>query len=105
MNHELQQPLVCMATRHELIRFFLVFGLCTRIGGQALPAAYTPIVLTCMAVIVVSILVSAYYQRSDTAVEEARGVVEPFGFSDLLKDVLAVLGNRNYLFLLFGLFS
>ena len=67
-----------------------------RAGSTSQPIR--PIVLTCMAVIVVSILVSAYCTRIDTAVEEARGRREPFGFSDLLKDVLAVLGNRNYLF-------
>ncbi len=86
--------------------YFLVFGfMYSDQEGRLYQPAYTPIVLTCMAVIVISILVSAYCTRDQIPrLKRHEGVVEPFGFSDLLKDVLAVLDNRNYRFLLIGLF-
>ena len=86
--------------------YFLVFGfMYSDQEGRLYQPAYTPIVLTCMAVIVVSILVSAYCTRDQIPRLRAHeGVAGPFGFSDLLSDVAAVLGNRNYRFLLIGLF-
>ena len=73
--------------------------------GQRNQAAYTPIVIYCMAIVAVCIFLSAWFTRDRIpTLKPPPDDGETFSFLRLLKDMKEAMTNRNYLYLLLGLF-
>ena len=73
--------------------------------GQRNQAAYTPIVVYCVTIIAVCIFVSAWFTRDQIPnLKQPPDDGERFSFRRLILDMKEAMVNRNYLYLLLGLF-
>jgi len=87
----------------HIVVWFGIFPLFT--DGQRNQAAYLPIVLICMVVIVVAIFGSAWFTRDRIPfLKSPPQDGASMGATRLMHDMWEALKNRNYLFLLLGLF-
>ena len=88
----------------HVVVWFLIFP--SFENGRMTEAAYNPVVVFCASLIVVCMLGSAYATRSqiprlNTVAEDLPG----FSLKALFSDMWEAVGNRNYRYLLLGLFS
>ena len=87
---------------HVFVWFF-IFD--TFEGGQRNIDAYTPIVIYASVLIAFCILASAWFTKDQIPfLKKPPDDGEKIGFARLLKDMVGAISNKNYLFLLLGLF-
>jgi len=87
----------------HLIVWFAVFPQFT--DGQRNPDAYGPIVIACMLIILGGIFGSAWFTRDRIPMlKQPPPDMEHFGLRRLALDIFDAVRNRNYLYLLLGLF-
>ncbi|HEY5645901.1 MAG TPA: MFS transporter [Pseudomonadales bacterium] len=74
-------------------------------NGRMTQVAYLPVVLFCSSLIVICMLGSAFATRGQIArMKPVPEDLPPFSIRQLIAEMLSALGNRNYAYLLFGLF-
>jgi Na+/melibiose symporter-like transporter len=74
--------------------------------GRMTQSAYSPIVMFCSSLIMVCMLGSAFATRGEVSrMREVPADLPPFSFKQLIAEMYEAMQNRNYLFLLLGLFS
>ena len=74
-------------------------------NGRMTQVAYMPIVIFCCSLIMVCMLGSAFATRGQIAfMKKVPDDLPPLSFFQLLRDMYSAIGNRNYLYLLLGLF-
>ena len=74
-------------------------------NGRMTQAAYMPVVLFCASLIVVTMLGSAFSTRGQIArMKPVPDDLPPFSLKQLVLEMFSALKNRNYAYLLFGLF-
>ena len=91
----------------HLIAWFLVFGfIFADQGAQLYRPAYTWIALAACAIILVSIFACAFGTRDqiDHLKSNENNASGTLSFGSFYRDIWSVLQNRNYLYLLLGLF-
>jgi len=73
--------------------------------GRMTQVAYMPIVIFCSSLIMICMLGSAFATRGQIAImKKVPDDLPPFSFRQLLREMYSAIKNRNYLFLLMGLF-
>lgn len=73
--------------------------------GRMTQVAYMPIVIFCSSLIMTCMLGSAFATRGQIAImKKVPDDLPPFSFRQLLSEMYSAIQNRNYLFLLLGLF-
>lgn len=91
----------------HLIAWFLVFGfIFADQGAQLYRPAYTWIALAACLIILISIFACAFGTRDqiDRLIANENGSSEPISLGSFYHDIWSVLQNKNYLYLLLGLF-
>ncbi len=74
-------------------------------NGRMNQVAYYPVVFFCCSLIMVCMLGSAYATRGQiTRMKKVPDDLPPFSFFQLFREMWSVIQNRNYLYLLLGLF-
>lgn len=74
-------------------------------NGRMTQAAYFPVVIFCSSLIMVCMLGSAYATRGQIArMKKVPEDLPPFSFRQLMSEISSAVQNRNYLYLLLGLF-
>ena len=87
----------------HVVVWFLIFP--SFDNGRMTQMAYNPVVIFCTSLIIVCMLGSAYATRSQIPkMKKIPTDLPPFSTSQLLKEMYSAMRNRNYLFLLLGLF-
>ena len=90
----------------HLIAWFLVFGLFLRIKAHNFTGLPTWIALAACAIILVSIFACAFgtQDQIDHLKSNENNASGTLSFGSFYRDIWSVLQNRNYLYLLLGLF-
>jgi len=87
----------------HIVVWFLIFP--SFDNGRMTQMAYHPVVIFCTSLIVVCMLGSAYATRAQIPrMKKIPADLPPFGTGQLIKEMYSAMRNRNYLFLLLGLF-
>ncbi len=74
-------------------------------NGRMTQEAYFPVVIFCSSLILVCMLGSAWTTRNQIPrMKKAPEDLPPFGFLQLMREMYGAMRNRNYLYLLLGLF-
>jgi Na+/melibiose symporter-like transporter len=74
-------------------------------NGRMTQMAYMPVVLFCVSLIVVTMLGSAFATRGQIArMKPVPEDLPPFSIRQIMREMFSALQNRNYAYLLFGLF-
>ena len=87
----------------HVVVWFLIFP--SFDNGRMTQMAYNPVVIFCTSLIIVCMLGSAYATRSQIPkMKKIPTDLPPFSTGQLIKEMYSAMRNRNYLFLLLGLF-
>jgi GPH family glycoside/pentoside/hexuronide:cation symporter len=74
-------------------------------NGRMAQAAYMPVVFFCGSLVIVCMLGSAYATRGEIArLSQPPDDLPPFSIRQLMREMSSAIKNRNYLYLLLGLF-
>ena len=93
---------VGVITMHVVV-WFLIFP--SFDNGRITQVAYLPVVLFCSSLIVMCMLGSAFSTRGQIArMKPVPDDLPPFSVKQLMLEMFSALSNRNYAYLLFGLF-
>ena len=75
-------------------------------NGRMTQEAYNPVVYFCVSLVMICMLLSAYATRNQIQkMAQAPDDLPPFSLKQLFADILKTFGNKNYRYLLLGLFS
>ena len=75
-------------------------------NGRMTQEAYNPVVYFCVSLVMICMLLSAYATRNQIQkMAQAPDDLPPFSLKQLFADIFKTFGNKNYRYLLLGLFS
>ena len=88
----------------HVVVWFAIFP--TYDNGRMTQSAYNPVVIFCASLIITCMLGSAYMTRGQISrMKQIPDDLPPFSLMQLFREMYGAMRNRNYLYLLLGLFS